>query len=131
MCKYDNWYRIQKKYHSFQSFNLHKKKLLHSRLLPVEKTKERIGILNKSLSDSSNQLLQEIDRKMSTIESMLILRYISGYVPTEEAYEVQQMLVEVSQLLLMLQQEPKMASLAKGLSLQLQTIQEEYNRIIG
>lgn len=131
MCKYDNWYKIQKKYHSFQSFNLHKQKLLHSRLLPVEKTKERIGILNKSLSDSSNQLLQEIDRKMSTIESMLILRYISGYVPTEEAYEVHQMLVEVSQLLLMLQQDPKMASLAKGLSLQLQTIQEEYNRIIG
>ena len=87
--------------------------------------------MNKSLSDSSNQLLQEVDWKMSTIESMLILRYISGYVPTEEAYEVQQMLVEVSQLLLMLQQEPKMASLAKGLSLQLQTIQEEYNRIIG
>ncbi|PGW42173.1 hypothetical protein, partial [Bacillus thuringiensis] len=70
--------------------------------------------MNKSLSDSSNQLLQEIDRKMSTIESMLILRYIFGYVPTEEAYDVHQMLVEVSQLLLMLQQEPKMASLAKG-----------------
>ena len=40
------------------------------------------------------------------------------------------MLLEVSQLLLMLQQEPKMTSLAKGLSLQLQTIQEEYNRVI-
>jgi len=87
--------------------------------------------LNKSLSDSSNQLLREIDRKMSIIESMLIRRYISGYVPTEEASEVHQMLLEVSQLLLMLQQEPKMASLAKGLSLQLQTVQEEYNRIIG
>ncbi|WP_269061756.1 hypothetical protein [Bacillus sp. SRB3LM] len=41
------------------------------------------------------------------------------------------MLIEVSQLLLTLEQEPKMASLAKCLSLQLQTIQEEYNRIIG
>ncbi|QDZ76603.1 hypothetical protein [Bacillus cereus] len=86
--------------------------------------------MNKSLSDSSNQLLQEIDRKMSIIESMLILRYISGYVPIEEAYEVHQMLLEVFQLLLMLQHESKMASLAKGLSLQLQTIQEAYTRII-
>ncbi|MHA2896262.1 hypothetical protein [Bacillus cereus] len=87
--------------------------------------------MNKSLSDSSNQLLREIDRKMSIIESMLIRRYISGHVPTEEAYEVHQMLLEVSQLLLTLEQEPKMVSLAKGLSLQLQTVQEEYNRIIG
>lgn len=62
---------------------------------------------------------------------MLILRYISGYVPTKEAYEVHQILLEVSQLLLTLEQDPKMASLAKGLSLQLQTIQEEYNKIIG
>ncbi|MGG1327867.1 hypothetical protein ABE222_13995 [Bacillus tropicus] len=90
-----------------------------------------IGILNKSLSSGSNQLLQEIDQKMRIIESMLILRYISGHVPTEEAYEVHQMLLEVSQLLLTLEQEPKMASLAKGLSQQLQIIQEEYNRIIG
>ncbi|MED3275348.1 hypothetical protein BK703_01260 [Bacillus thuringiensis serovar silo] len=87
--------------------------------------------MNKSLSSGSNQLLQEIDQKMRIIESMLILRYISGHVPTEEAYEVHQMLIEVSQLLLTLEQEPKMASLAKGLSLQLQTIQEEYNKIIG
>jgi uncharacterized protein YsxB (DUF464 family) len=86
--------------------------------------------LNKSLSSGSNQLLQEIDQKMRIIESMLILRYVSGHVPTEEAYEVHQMLLEVSQLLLTLEQEPKMASLAKGLSLQLQTIQEEYNKII-
>ncbi|HDR4885363.1 TPA: hypothetical protein QCR18_004640 [Bacillus cereus] len=86
--------------------------------------------MNKSLSSGSNQLLQEIDQKMRIIESMLILRYISGHVPTEEAYEVHQMLLEVSQLLLTLEQESKMASLAKGLSLQLQTIQEEYNRII-
>ncbi|MBG9832098.1 MULTISPECIES: hypothetical protein [Bacillus cereus group] len=86
--------------------------------------------MNKSLSSGSNQLLQEIDQKMRIIESMLILHYISGYVPTEEAYEVHQMLLEVAQLLLMLEQEPKMVSLAKGLSLQLQTIQEEYNRII-
>ncbi|HDR3658627.1 hypothetical protein [Bacillus cereus] len=87
--------------------------------------------MNKSLSSGSNQLLQEIDQKMSIIESMLILHYISEYVPIEEACEVHQMLLEVSQLLLMLQQEPRMTSLAKGLSLQLQTIQEEYNRIIG
>ncbi|MGR5897560.1 hypothetical protein ACT7C8_01370 [Bacillus cereus] len=87
--------------------------------------------MNKSLSSGSNQLLQEIDQKMRIIESMLILRYISGHVPTEEAYEVHQMLIEVSQLLLTLEQESKMASLAKGLSQQLQTIQEEYKRIIG
>ncbi|PHG62742.1 hypothetical protein [Bacillus toyonensis] len=85
--------------------------------------------MNKSLSDASKQLLQEIDRKMSIMES--ILQHISGYVIAEEAYEVHQMLLEISQLLLLLEQDPKMASLAKGLSLQLQTIQEQYNRIIG
>ncbi|OLR22773.1 hypothetical protein [Bacillus cereus] len=64
--------------------------------------------MNKSLSSGSNQLLQEIDQEMRIIESMLILRYISGHVPTEEAYEVHQMLLEVSQLLLTLEQESKL-----------------------
>ncbi|MBW3496513.1 hypothetical protein [Bacillus sp. FDAARGOS_1420] len=50
--------------------------------------------MNKSFSSGSNQLLQEIDQKMRIIESMLILRYISGHVPIEEAYEVHQMLLE-------------------------------------
>ncbi|MGR5880982.1 hypothetical protein ACT7DC_01930 [Bacillus cereus] len=41
------------------------------------------------------------------------------------------MLLKVSQLLLILQQDPKMTSLAKGLSLQLQSIQEQYNQLYG
>ncbi|WP_431188105.1 hypothetical protein [Bacillus mycoides] len=39
------------------------------------------------------------------------------------------MLLEVAQLLLILQQDLKMTPLAKGLSLQLQSIQEKYNRL--
>ncbi|MHA2896237.1 hypothetical protein [Bacillus cereus] len=84
--------------------------------------------MNKSLSGGSIQLLQEIDRKMSIIESTL--QYFTGYVVAETAYEIHQMLLEVSQLLFMLEQDPRMVSLAKGLSLQLQTIQEQYNRIL-
>ncbi|MED3466968.1 hypothetical protein ACQVTU_34070 [Bacillus cereus] len=41
------------------------------------------------------------------------------------------MLIKVSQLLLVLQQDPKMTSLAKGLSLQLKSIQEQYNRLLS
>ncbi|MGX5633475.1 hypothetical protein [Bacillus thuringiensis] len=37
----------------------------------------------------------------------------------------------MSQLLLVLQQDPKMTSLAKGLSLQLKSIQEQYNQLFG
>ncbi|MBG9612214.1 hypothetical protein [Bacillus cereus] len=82
--------------------------------------------MNKSWSYNSKQLLGEIDRKMSTIESRL--RQISGFVVAEEIYEIHQMILEVSQLLFILQQNPKMTPLAKGLSLQLQNIQEQYNR---
>nr|WLE91002.1 hypothetical protein GGBNIMDK_00033 [Bacillus cereus] len=41
------------------------------------------------------------------------------------------MLIKVSQLLLILQQDLKMTPLAKGLSLQLQSIQEQYNRLFS
>ncbi|MGQ7191718.1 hypothetical protein ACUODJ_60935, partial [Escherichia sp. HC-CC] len=41
------------------------------------------------------------------------------------------MLLKVSQLLLILQQDLKMTPLAKGLSLQLQSIQEQYNRLFS
>ncbi|MGR5864806.1 hypothetical protein ACT7DZ_15575, partial [Bacillus cereus] len=49
----------------------------------------------------------------------------------EEAYEIHEMLIKVSQLLLILQQDCKMAPMAKGLSLQLQSIQEQYNRLFS
>jgi len=49
--------------------------------------------------------------------------------PLEEAYEIHVMFKKVSQLLLILQQDRKMTPLAKGLSLQLQSIQEQYNRL--
>ncbi|MDP1460052.1 hypothetical protein Q8G37_27205 [Bacillus wiedmannii] len=39
------------------------------------------------------------------------------------------MLIKVSQLLLILQQDLKMTPLAKGLHLQLQSIQEQYNQL--
>ncbi|MBG9613638.1 hypothetical protein [Bacillus cereus] len=84
--------------------------------------------MNKLLSGGSKQLLQEIDRKMSILES--IMQHISGYVVAETAYEIHQMLLEVSQLLLMLEQYSRVVALAKGLSLQLQVIQEQYNRIV-
>ncbi|PGA90695.1 hypothetical protein [Bacillus toyonensis] len=86
-------------------------------------------IVDKSWSGNSTQLLQEIDQKMSIIES--ILQQIFGDWRTEEVYEIHQMIIEVSQLLLTLQQDPKMTPLAKELSLQLQTIQEQYNRLFG
>ncbi|HDR7494388.1 TPA: hypothetical protein QCX40_005080 [Bacillus cereus] len=85
--------------------------------------------MDKSWSGNSTQLLQDIDRKMSLIES--ILQQTFGDWRTEEIYEIHQMIIEVSQLLLTLQQDPKMTPLAKGLSLQLQTIQEQYNRMFG
>ncbi|PGA90435.1 hypothetical protein [Bacillus toyonensis] len=83
--------------------------------------------MDKSCFRDSTQLLQEIDRKMSIIES--ILQQISGYLVTEDIYEIHYMLVEVSQLLLTLQHGPKMKPLAKTLSLQLKNIQEQYNRL--
>lgn len=92
------------------------------------KTEEWI-IVDKSWSGNSTQLLQEIDQKMSIIES--ILQQISGDWMTEEVYKIHQMILEVSQLLLTLQQYPKMVPLSKGLSLQLQTIQEQYNRLFN
>ncbi|MBJ8025632.1 hypothetical protein [Bacillus cereus] len=85
--------------------------------------------MDKSWSGNSTQLLQEIDWKMSRIESILQQVSIDGLI--EEAYEIHEMLLKVSQLLLTLQQDPKMTSLAKGLSLQLQAIQEQYNRLFS
>ncbi|MEK4677622.1 MULTISPECIES: hypothetical protein [Bacillus] len=85
--------------------------------------------MNQLLFGGSKQLLQEIDRKMGILES--ILQHISGYVVAEIAYEIHQMLLEVTQLLLMLEQDHRMIVLVKGLSLQLLTIQEQYNQIMG
>ncbi|MEK4504235.1 hypothetical protein [Bacillus sp. FSL R12-0069] len=85
--------------------------------------------MDKSWSSNSAQLLQEIDWKMSKIESILQQVYIDGLI--EDVYEIHEMLIKVSQLLLTLQQDPKMTSLAKGLSLQLKSIQEQYNRLFG
>ncbi|MED3466960.1 hypothetical protein P4485_13795 [Bacillus thuringiensis] len=85
--------------------------------------------MDKSWSSNSAQLLQEIDWKMSRIESILQQVSIDGLI--EESYEIHEMLLKVSQLLLILQQDPKMTSLAKGLSLQLQSIQEQYNQLYG
>ncbi|WP_257141476.1 hypothetical protein [Bacillus toyonensis] len=73
--------------------------------------------MDKSWSGNSAQLLREIDRKMSIIES--ILQQISVDWVIEEVYEIHYMLLEVSQLLLTLQPDLKMTPLAKGLSLQL------------
>ncbi|MGQ0516234.1 hypothetical protein ACT453_34885, partial [Bacillus sp. D-CC] len=61
--------------------------------------------------------------KMSRIESILQQVSVDGLI--EEAYEIHEMLIKVSQLLLILQQDLKMTPLAKGLSLQLQSIQEQ------
>ncbi|MGR5966647.1 hypothetical protein ACT7DB_31015 [Bacillus cereus] len=75
------------------------------------------------------RLLQEIDWKMSRIESILQQVSVDGLI--EEAYEIHEMLLKVSQLLLILQQDLKMTPLAKGLSLQLQSIQEQYNQLFS
>ncbi|MBG9495858.1 hypothetical protein ABE47_09050 [Bacillus thuringiensis] len=75
---------------------------------------------DKSWSGDSAQLLQEIDWKMSKIESILQQVSVDGLI--EEAYEIHEMLLKMSQLLLILQQNLKMTPLAKGLSLQLQSI---------
>ncbi|PHC37112.1 hypothetical protein COF09_27170 [Bacillus toyonensis] len=85
--------------------------------------------MDKSWSGNSKQLLQEIDGKMGRIDSILQQVYIDGLI--EEVYEIHEMLIKVSQLLLVLQQDPKMTSLAKGLSLQLKSIQEQYNRLLS
>lgn len=85
--------------------------------------------MDKSWSGNSAQLLQEIDGKMGRIESILQQVYIDGLI--EEVYEIHEMLIKVSQLLLTLQQDPKMTSLAKGLSLQLKSLQEQYNRLLS
>ncbi|WP_256703136.1 hypothetical protein [Bacillus cereus] len=50
--------------------------------------------MNKLLSGGSKQLLQEINRKMSIIES--ILQRISRYVVAGTAYKIHQMSLEVS-----------------------------------
>ncbi len=88
-------------------------------------------MFNQSLFGDSKPLLQEIDLKMSIMESILLLHSTSGYADTKEVYKAHQILLEMLNLLLILEQEPTMASLAKELSLQLQTIQEQYNKIIG
>ncbi|AUB67195.1 hypothetical protein CSW12_31295 (plasmid) [Bacillus cereus] len=85
--------------------------------------------MDKAWSGNSTQLLQEIDRKMSLIEAFL--QQIFGDGSKEKIYEMHQLIIDVSQLLLTLQQDPKMTSLAKGLSLQLQSIQEQYNRLFS
>lgn len=85
--------------------------------------------MNKLWPHNSIQLLREIDRKMSIIE--FILRQISVHLVVEEVYEIPQLFLEVSQLLHILQQDSKMTPLAKELSLQLQNIQEQYNRLFG
>jgi len=83
--------------------------------------------VDKSWSGNSKQLLQEIDWKMSRIESILQQVSIDGLI--EEAYEIHEMFLKASQLLFTLQQDPKMTSLAKGLHLQLKSIQEQYNQL--
>ncbi|MBW3496578.1 hypothetical protein [Bacillus sp. FDAARGOS_1420] len=85
--------------------------------------------MDKSWSGNSTQLLQEIDWEMSRIESIFQQVSIDGLI--EESYEIHEMLIKVSQLLLILQQDLKMTPLAKGLSLQLQSIQEQYNRLFS
>ncbi|MED1378680.1 hypothetical protein P4U58_28950, partial [Bacillus paranthracis] len=54
--------------------------------------------MDKSWSDNSAQLLQEIDGKMGRIES--ILQQVSIDDLIEETYEIHEMLIKVSQLLL-------------------------------
>ncbi|MEK4678000.1 hypothetical protein [Bacillus sp. FSL K6-2944] len=83
--------------------------------------------MDKSWSGNSTQLLQEIDWEMSRIESILQQVSIDGLI--EESYEIHEMLIKVPQLLLILQQDLKMTPLAKGLHLQLQSIQEQYNQL--
>ncbi|MEK4503995.1 hypothetical protein ACQVTU_32720 [Bacillus cereus] len=83
--------------------------------------------MDKAWSGNSMQILQDIDRKMSLIEAFL--QQIFGDWSKEEIYEMHQIIIEVSHLLLILQQDPKVTSLAKGLSLQLQSIQEQYNQL--
>ncbi|OLR26498.1 hypothetical protein [Bacillus cereus] len=85
--------------------------------------------MNKLWSCDSIQLLREIDQKMSILES--IIQQISGYAVAEEVEGIHQILLEVSQLLLTLQHDPKVAPFVKGLSLQLQNIQEQCNRLLG
>ncbi|PEN81897.1 hypothetical protein CN553_28990 [Bacillus cereus] len=63
---------------------------------------------------------------MSRIESILQQVSVDGLIA--ETYEIHEMLLEVDQLLIILQQDLKMAPLAKGIRLQLQSIQEKYNR---
>ncbi|WP_217993504.1 hypothetical protein [Bacillus toyonensis] len=84
-------------------------------------------VVDTSWSGNSKQLLQEIDQKMSIIES--VLQQITRGLITKDVYKIHHMLLEVSQSLLTLQQDPKMTPLAKGLSLQLQNIQKQYNRL--
>ncbi|MGY1423421.1 hypothetical protein [Bacillus cereus] len=83
--------------------------------------------MDKSWSGNSAQLLQEIDWKMSRMESILQQVPIDGLL--EEAYEIHELLIKVSLLLLNLQQDLKMTSLAKGLSLHLQSIQDQYSQL--
>ncbi|MEK4677468.1 MULTISPECIES: hypothetical protein [Bacillus] len=85
--------------------------------------------MNKSYVSDSTHLLQEIDRKMSIIGSTL--QQISESLITKEVYTIHYMLLEVSKSLLTLQQDPKMTTLAKELSLQLQDIQEQYKQLFA
>lgn len=80
-----------------------------------------------SWSSNTIHVLQEIDWKMSRIES--ILQHISERSVEEVTYEIHQNILEVSQLLLTLQKDPKMTPLAKGLRIQLQSLQEQCNQI--
>ncbi|MGR5970664.1 hypothetical protein ACT7C1_32735 [Bacillus paranthracis] len=67
--------------------------------------------MDKAWSGNSMQVLQDIDRKMSLIE--VFLQQIFGDWSKEEIYEIHQIIIEVSHLLLILQQDPKVTSLAK------------------
>jgi hypothetical protein len=49
-------------------------------------------MFNQSLFGDSKPLLQEIDRKMSIMESILLLHSTSGYADTKEVYKVHQIL---------------------------------------
>ncbi|QDZ74538.1 hypothetical protein [Bacillus cereus] len=81
--------------------------------------------MDKSISHDSTRLLRKIDQKMRRIE--FVFRNTSRFLIAEEKFEVHQLLLEVSQLLLTLQRNSKMTPLAKELSLQLQNLQEQYN----
>ncbi|MGH0792224.1 hypothetical protein ACQVTU_32380 [Bacillus cereus] len=75
---------------------------------------------------TSTQLLRDIDQQIGTIESMLLKT--SVLLGLEEKYKIHLMFLEIEQMLIELQRDPNMTLLAEGLYLQLQNIQNQYNR---